>query len=100
MNILLTVILGGIVGWLGSIVMKTNAQMGMIANVVVGIIGSLLGFGVASWLGIAADNTIVQLLVALVGAIVLIAVLKRSRSSNRADAAISGLRRRRGAAVC
>jgi uncharacterized membrane protein YeaQ/YmgE (transglycosylase-associated protein family) len=64
------------VGWLGSIVMKTNAQMGMIANVVVGIIGSLLGFGVASWLGIAADNTIVQLLVALVGAIVLIAVLK------------------------
>jgi uncharacterized membrane protein YeaQ/YmgE (transglycosylase-associated protein family) len=76
MNILLTVILGGIVGWLGSIVMKTNAQMGMIANVVVGIIGSLLGFGVASWLGIAADNTIVQLLVALVGAIVLIAVLK------------------------
>jgi len=76
MNIILTVILGGIVGWLGSIVMKTNAQMGMIANVVVGIIGSLIGFGVASWLGIAADNTIVQLLVALVGAIALIAILK------------------------
>ena len=76
MNIILTVILGGIVGWLGSIVMKTNAQMGMIANVVVGIIGSLIGFGVASRLGFAAENTIVQLLVAVVGSIVLIAILK------------------------
>jgi uncharacterized membrane protein YeaQ/YmgE (transglycosylase-associated protein family) len=76
MNILLTVILGGIVGWLGSIVMKTNAQMGALANIVVGIIGSLIGFGVASWLGIAANNTIVQFLIALVGAIVLIAILK------------------------
>ena len=56
MNIILTVILGAIVGWLGSIVMKTNAQMGTIANIVVGIIGSLIGFGVASRLGIAADE--------------------------------------------
>jgi uncharacterized membrane protein YeaQ/YmgE (transglycosylase-associated protein family) len=76
MNIIITVILGAIVGWLGSIVMKTNAQMGALANIVVGIIGSLIGFGVASWLGIAANNTIVQFLIALVGAIVLIAILK------------------------
>jgi uncharacterized membrane protein YeaQ/YmgE (transglycosylase-associated protein family) len=76
MNIIITVILGAIVGWLGSIVMKTNAQMGAIANIVVGIIGSLIGFGVASWLGIAATNTIVQFLIALVGAILLIAILK------------------------
>ena len=44
MNWIVTIVVGGIVGWLASLVMKTNAQMGIIANVVVGIIGSSLGF--------------------------------------------------------
>ncbi len=39
MNWLVTIVIGGIVGWLASMVMKTNAQMGLIANVIVGIIG-------------------------------------------------------------
>ena len=43
MNWIITIVMGGIVGWLGSMVMKTNAQMGIIANVIVGIIGSSLG---------------------------------------------------------
>jgi len=43
MGWIITLIIGGIVGWLASIVMKTNAQMGLIANVLVGIVGSFLG---------------------------------------------------------
>ena len=54
MGILISLVIGGVVGWLASIVMKTNAQMGLIANVVVGIVGSALGFWLAGVLGIAA----------------------------------------------
>jgi uncharacterized membrane protein YeaQ/YmgE (transglycosylase-associated protein family) len=76
MNWLVTIVVGGIIGWLASIVMKTNAQMGIIANVVVGIIGSSLGFWLAGLLGLAAYGAIAQWVVAVVGAAVLIFVLK------------------------
>jgi len=76
MNWLITLIIGGIVGWLASMVMKTNAQMGMIANVIVGIAGSFIGYWAAGALGIAAGGGIVRFLVALAGAIVLIAILR------------------------
>ena len=39
-NFIVTLVIGGIVGWLASILMKTNAQMGILANVVVGVVGS------------------------------------------------------------
>ena len=54
MALIVTLIVGGIIGWLASIVMKTNAQMGMIANVVVGIVGSWLGGWIAAALGLVA----------------------------------------------
>ena len=76
MNWIVTLIIGGIIGWLGSIVMKTNAQMGMIANIVVGIVGSLLGFWVAGLLGLAASGPIMAWVVAVCGAALLIALLK------------------------
>jgi uncharacterized membrane protein YeaQ/YmgE (transglycosylase-associated protein family) len=76
MNVIVSLIIGGIVGWLGSIIMKTNAQMGMIANVVVGIVGSMLGFWVASLLGLAAGGPIIAWLVAVGGAAILIWLLK------------------------
>jgi len=76
MNWIVTIIVGGIVGWLASIVMKTNAQMGLLANVVVGIVGSSLGFWLAAVLGIAAYGVIAQWIVAVIGAAVLIAILK------------------------
>jgi uncharacterized membrane protein YeaQ/YmgE (transglycosylase-associated protein family) len=76
MNWIVTIVVGGIVGWLASLVMKTNAQMGIIANVVVGIIGSSLGFWLAGLLGLAAYGAIAQWIVAVVGAAVLIFILK------------------------
>jgi len=76
MNLIISLIIGGIVGWLASIVMKTNAQMGMIANVIVGIVGSALGFWVAGLLGLGATGAVAQWLVAIAGAAILIAILK------------------------
>ena len=76
MNLIITLVLGGIVGWLASIVMKTNAQMGLIANVVVGIVGSFLGSWLAGALGLGAGSTIVQWLIAVAGAAILIVILK------------------------
>lgn len=76
MDIIITIIIGGIVGWIASLIMKTNAQMGIIANILVGIVGSFLGFWLAGLLGIATGGGIVRWLVAVVGAIVLIFILK------------------------
>ncbi len=76
MDLIITLIIGGVVGWLASIVMKTNAQMGWIANVLVGIVGSFVGFWAAGALGIAATGGIVRFVVAVVGAVVLIFILR------------------------
>ena len=76
MNWIITLVVGGIVGWLASILMKTNAQMGLIANVLVGIVGSSLGFWLAGVLGLAAYGTIAQWLVAVAGAAILIVILR------------------------
>ena len=76
MNWLVTIIVGGIVGWLASMVMKTNAQMGVIANVIVGIIGSSLGFWLAGMLGLSASGPIIGWVIAVIGAALLIFILK------------------------
>jgi uncharacterized membrane protein YeaQ/YmgE (transglycosylase-associated protein family) len=71
-----TIVIGGIVGWLASIVMKTNAQMGVIANVIVGIVGSALGFWIAGLLGLMATGAIAGYLISIIGAAILIFILK------------------------
>jgi uncharacterized membrane protein YeaQ/YmgE (transglycosylase-associated protein family) len=75
MNWIVLLVVGGIIGWLASILMETNAQMGLIANIVVGIVGSALGGWLAPRLGIAAGGAAVYL-VAIGGAVVLILILK------------------------
>ena len=76
MDLIITIVVGGIIGWLASRVMKTSAQMGILANVIVGIIGSSLGFWLAGLLGLAAYGSIARWIVAVAGAAVLIYVLK------------------------
>jgi uncharacterized membrane protein YeaQ/YmgE (transglycosylase-associated protein family) len=75
MNLIVTLVIGGILGWLASIVMKTNAQMGLIANIVVGIVGAWLGGWVAAKLGVQTTG-MGGYIVSIIGAMVLIAVLK------------------------
>jgi uncharacterized membrane protein YeaQ/YmgE (transglycosylase-associated protein family) len=76
MNWIVTIIVGAIVGWLASMVMKTNAQMGAIANILVGIVGSSLGFWLAGVLGLSAGGPIMGWLIAVAGAALLIFLLK------------------------
>ena len=76
MDIIITLIIGGVIGWVGSLIMKTNVQMGIIANVAIGIVGSLLGFWLAGQLGIAEGSAIVRWIIAIGGAVLLIAILK------------------------
>jgi len=76
MDLIITLIIGGLVGWLASIIMKTNAQMGLIANVAVGVVGSLLGYWIAGLLGLAPTG-ILRFLVALGGAALLIFILQK-----------------------
>jgi len=76
MGFISALIIGGIVGWLASMVMKTNAQMGMVANVLVGVVGSLIGFWVAGLFGITTVG-IARFLVAIAGSVLLIFVLRQ-----------------------
>ncbi len=75
MSWIISLVIGGIVGWLASIIMKTNAQMGLIANVLIGIVGSMLGFWIAGLLGITAAGGILRFAIALGGAALLIFIL-------------------------
>lgn len=75
MNWIVLLIVGGVIGWLASLIMKTNAQMGWIANIVVGIAGSALGGWLAPQLGIAQTGAMVYA-VAIGGAVLLVFLLK------------------------
>jgi uncharacterized membrane protein YeaQ/YmgE (transglycosylase-associated protein family) len=77
MSWIISLIIGGIVGWLASIVMKTNAQMGVIANVLVGVVGSMVGFWIAGQLGVAAAGGFFGFLIAILGAVLLIFILQK-----------------------
>ena len=76
---IIAIIVGGVAGWLASIVMRRDASMGIFWNIVVGIIGSLIGNLLAGpLLGISTsvqEFSISGLLVALVGAIVLLGIV-------------------------
>lgn len=84
MNIILMLIVGGIIGWLASIVMRTDAQQGIIMNIVVGIVGAVLGGLLLSPLiggaPITSGNfSLMSLLVSFLGAIVLLAIVNLFR---------------------
>jgi len=74
MGIITWLIFGALVGWVASIIMKRNSEMGTVANIVVGVIGAGLGGWIASLLGIGTVTgfNFYSLLIALAGACVLL----------------------------
>jgi uncharacterized membrane protein YeaQ/YmgE (transglycosylase-associated protein family) len=82
-NFLVTLIIGGVVGWLASILMRTNAQMGILANVIVGVLGSFIGVAVANAMGVQAHTAPGAWIVAVLGASLLIWVLRALGVFNR-----------------
>jgi uncharacterized membrane protein YeaQ/YmgE (transglycosylase-associated protein family) len=83
-NFIIWIILGGILGWLASIIMRTDSQQGPLLNIIVGIVGSFLGGLVLSPLfGISTINqnnfSVPSLLVSLLGAVILLAIVNLFR---------------------
>jgi uncharacterized membrane protein YeaQ/YmgE (transglycosylase-associated protein family) len=84
MNFIVWLIVGGLVGWVASLVMGTDAQQGTVLNIIVGIVGAFVaGLVVTPLLGISTINqnnfSLAGMLVSLVGAIILLAVVKLLR---------------------
>lgn len=78
MTILVWIILGGLSGWIASMLAGTNAHMGVVANIAVGIIGAFIGGLVFSLFGGEGVNglNLWSVLVAVVGSFILLAILK------------------------
>lgn len=84
MNIIIWLVIGGVIGWLASLVMRTDGQQGLFLNVVVGIVGAMLGgFLIAPLLGSSTINqgnfSLPGLLVSFLGAVILLAIVNLIR---------------------
>ncbi|MEO5690857.1 MAG: GlsB/YeaQ/YmgE family stress response membrane protein [Candidatus Saccharimonadales bacterium] len=84
-GILPAIILGGLAGWVASMIMKTDASMGVLANVVVGIIGAIIGNLLLPLFGLGGTTgfSIWSFIVALVGAVVLLFIVGMFRGGRR-----------------
>ncbi|MCD9085344.1 GlsB/YeaQ/YmgE family stress response membrane protein [Stenotrophomonas sp. SY1] len=75
MGIIIWLIVGGVVGWLASLIMRRDAQQGIILNVVVGIVGAMLAGFLFSGGSIGDGITIRSFLLSLLGAVILLAIV-------------------------
>ena len=83
-NFIVWVIVGGILGWLASLVMRTDAQQGTLLNIIVGIVGAFLaGLLLTPLFGVSTINegnfSLPGLLISLLGAVVLLAIVNLFR---------------------
>lgn len=82
MGIILWIVFGGLVGWVASMIMKTDGQQGILLNIIVGIIGATVGgwlMGAIGEGGVRTGFNVSGFLVALLGACVLIWIVKLLR---------------------
>jgi uncharacterized membrane protein YeaQ/YmgE (transglycosylase-associated protein family) len=84
MNLIIWLVVGGIVGWIASMIMRTDAQQGIFLNIVVGIIGALVaGFVLTPLVGRgtinSGDFSLMGLVLSLVGSIILLAIVNLLR---------------------
>ena len=84
MNFIIWLVVGGLIGWVASLIMRTDGQQGVILNVVVGIVGALLGgWFLAPMFGTGTINTndfsLSGLLISLLGAVILLAIVNLVR---------------------
>lgn len=84
-NLLVWIVFGGLVGWVASIIMGTNRQQGIFLNVIVGIMGVLIGGVIARTIGVGdvSGLNLMSFLIALGGAIILLAITRMFSVSSR-----------------
>jgi uncharacterized membrane protein YeaQ/YmgE (transglycosylase-associated protein family) len=78
-GIIIWLVVGGIVGWLASLVMRTDGQQGILLNIVVGIVGAFIGGLLFSGGSINEGLTVRSFVISLVGAIILLAIVNLVR---------------------
>lgn len=83
-NFIIWIILGGVLGWIASMIMRTDAQQGTLLNIIVGIVGAFLaGMFLSPLFGVATINqnnfSVPSLLVSLLGAVILLAIVNMFR---------------------
>lgn len=81
MGLILWLVIGGVVGWLASLIMRTDAQQGIILNIVVGIVGAFIAGLIFSHgnINTSAPLDITNILVSLVGAVILLGIVNLIR---------------------
>ena len=84
MNFIIWLVVGGLIGWVASMIMRTDSQQGVILNVIVGIVGATLGgFLISPLLGVPTINqdafSFGALAVSLLGAVILLAIVNLFR---------------------
>ena len=84
MNLIIWLIIGGIIGWLASLLMRTDGQQGIVLNVVVGVVGAFLaGWFISPLVGVGTINqnnvSLASVLMSLVGAVILLAIVNLFR---------------------
>ncbi len=81
MSIIAWIILGALAGWIGSMIMGTNEEQGALANIIIGIVGAIIGGFVFNLFGAsdASGLNLYSLIVAVIGSIILIAIVKAVR---------------------
>jgi uncharacterized membrane protein YeaQ/YmgE (transglycosylase-associated protein family) len=78
MELLYSLLLGALVGWIAGLIMKGKGS-GLIGNILIGVVGSILGHFLFGLVGMSATNTVGRLAVAVAGAIVLLVILGKVR---------------------
>jgi uncharacterized membrane protein YeaQ/YmgE (transglycosylase-associated protein family) len=81
-GIIAWLIIGGLIGWIASMIMRTNAQQGILLNIVVGIVGAFIGGLLITGGSINQDINLTSILVSLVGAVILLAIVNLIRSGS------------------
>ena len=81
MGIIVWIVFGALVGWIASLIMKTDGQQGTILNIVVGIVGAMIGGWLMSFIGETGVTgfNLYSFIVALIGAVALISIVKAVR---------------------
>ena len=79
MGLIIWLIVGGVIGWLASLIMRTDAQQGIFLNIIVGIVGAFIGGLLISGGSISSGLSLQSFIVSLLGAIILLAVVNLVR---------------------
>ncbi len=88
-NLIVWLVVGGIVGWIASLIMKTDAQQGVFLNIVVGVVGAgIAGFLISPMVGVPSINenafSLGAFVVSLLGAVILLGVVRMLRGRSGA----------------